>query len=150
MSENSYFSRFSGVEIDDAVDAVQNPDTEPTAGSRGLVTSGGVAAALAGKEEGMEVSLEWPDDDTFLPDTMYVLGGYTGTELTLLFEDGESAEDMIYISLSMGAGLTLSFPGSNHIGLTSAVPMEGYLLELIGIWNPQINKWVFVVRRIAL
>lgn len=103
------------------------------------------AGAIAGKEEKMAVSTAWPGGNTFLANGLYSLGAVAG-EKTMAFQNGSGAEDMIYISMVAGSGLSISFSGSNHIGLEAVRITEGDLVELIGIWNPGIQKWSFAHR----
>ena len=48
MADTYYDSAYTGLEIDEAVGAVLNPDTTPTEDSTELITSGGVYNALSG------------------------------------------------------------------------------------------------------
>ncbi len=101
---------------------------------------------LETKDDKMEVWSLWPGGNLFRKNGMYSLGMVTGDK-SISFEDGTGAEDMIYIAFLAGEDMTITTSGSNHIGLSGLTELEsGKFAELIGIWNPALEKWVFTWR----
>ncbi len=105
------------------------------------------AETVAGKEDRMDASGTWPAGNLFKNNGLYALGTVSG-EKTLSFENGASSEDMLYVSFPSG-GVNLTFGGSNHMGLSDLAAVEdGAFAEMIGLWNPGLEKWVFTWRTV--
>lgn len=62
----------TGAEVQEILDAVQNPDTTPVAGSTNLITSGGVQAAIA--EVGSKSNQQVAENGWFLVDENLNIG----------------------------------------------------------------------------
>lgn len=103
--------------------------------------------ALEDKDDKMIIYTTWPV--SFLPNGIYDLGAQTG-EKTLAFANGTGANDMIYISFSVLAGITLTLSGSNFIGLEGLTELgDGTITEIAGIWNAAAGKWMLAWRTVG-
>lgn len=102
-----------------------------------------------GKDDKMELFTSVPMNHIFLANGFYSLGTLENQTLTFVFQNGTRADDMMYISFVVGDGLFLEFP-ANCVGLTTLQPATGQLIEMIGIWNVGLQKWLFSHRGVFL
>lgn len=98
-----------------------------------------------GKENRLTVATEWPEDNVFLANGCYQMPSQA-SDRSMIFDDGESAEDVIYVAIPLAADIELTTVG-NCLGLEEIIAPEDHLLELIGVWNVTLGSWIFAQRR---
>lgn len=110
---------------------------------------------LDSKEDSMFTSGTWPgepEENKFQKNSIYNINiNSEETDRTVGFDDGDSSDDMLYISLNsnniQSDNISIVFQGNNYLGLNSPFSIfPHHLYEIIGIWNPSLHKWIFNTR----